>query len=326
MFNNFNYKFITNLLVISLIIAGLSLTGCGKKNENTMMTSKIKIENQKTENADTISEDQTERPEHTELRTKFDKAKKQNSDTVAWIRIPNTTIDDPVVQDLQNRGTSSEAYYLYRDFNGNRVAVGRESAIMSDKNNVTTPFDKLSKNLIISGHNVNLNDSPNGKMFAPLGHFKDLKFSKNNPYIFVTTQDKDLVYEVFASYYSEERFGFFLPKASEKEMTNMINEAKQRSNFIYDDVNVSEKDKVLTLYTCTYHFGAYRTLGYYRTKYVVQAKLLDEGTKLKEKANVRINPNPKQVYFTYCAKCNKNMTLEKCSANGGLCDDCKNKK
>ena len=59
----------------------------------------------------------------------------------------------------------------------------------------------------------------------------------------------------------------------------MINEAKKRSNFIYDDVDVSGKDKVLTLYTCTYHFGSYKTLGYYRVKYVVQ-KILSESNNL----------------------------------------------
>ena len=320
MIDNYNKKSAIKLLLILFVAISMSLTGCHKK-EDTVMTSKIKIkENNKIQK---IEKDQIERPD---LREKFDKAKKQNSDTVAWLNIPNTEIDDPIVQDLQNRSTGNEDYYAHRDFNGNKVAIGKVSAIMSDKNNVTTPVDKISNNLVISGHNVDLKDNPNGKMFAQLGHFKSLDFSKKTPYIFLTTQDKDLVYEIFASYYSEERFPFFLPKSTNKEMDDMITEAKKRSNFIYDDVNVSGKDKVLTLYTCTYHFGTYRTLGYYRTKYVVQAKLLSDSDKLKAEANVKNNPNPKQVYFTYCAKCNKNMTLEKCTANGGLCDNCKNKR
>lgn len=315
MFKFMNKNNLIKMLVVSLLVTSFSLSGCKKKDEDTMLSSKISISKK-------VEEDQIERPD---LRESFEKAKKQNSDTVAWINIPGTTIDYPVVQDLQNRGQGNEDYYIHRNFEGKQVAVGKESAIMSDKRNVISPIEKLSRNIIISGHNVDLNDNPNGKMFAPIGHFKNLEFSKKTPYIFLTTEDKDLVFEVFASYYSELRFDFCSPKNSEKEMNAMIKEAKKRSDFTYDDVDVNGKDNVLTLYTCTYHFGPYRSLGYYRTKYVVQAKLLSDDAKLKETANVKINSNKKSVNFSYCAECNKDMTIEKCANNGGLCDDCKKK-
>lgn len=318
-FKFFNKDILTKLLLAAILTASFSISGCNKKTaetKDTMVSSKIKIK---------ITKDQMERPN---LREDFEKAKKQNSDTVAWISIPGTDINYPVVQDLQNRSTStcSEDYYAHRDFLGNRVAIGKESAIMSHKANAISPFEKLSNNVVISGHNVNLDDNPNGKMFAPLNNFKDIEFSKKTPYIFLTTEDKDLVYEVFASYNSEERFGYFLPKESKKEMAEMIKEAKKRSNFIYDDVKVSDKDKVLTLYTCTYSFGRWKSLGYYRVKYVVQARLLSDEEKLRAVDSIRENPSPTPVYYSYCARCNKEMTVEKCSANYGLCDSCKNKK
>lgn len=314
-----NKDILTKLLLATILISNFSLSGCNKKTEDSIVASKIKINKTK----EVLEEDQIERPS---FREDFLKAKKQNSDTVAWINIPGTNINFPVVQDLKNRSSGDEDYYVHRDFNGNKVAVGKESAIMSDRANTISPFEKLSNNVIISGHNVNLNDDPNGKMFAPLGNFKNLEFSKKTPYIFLTTEDKELVYEVFASYYSEERFGSYLPKKSEKEMSAMIKEAKERSNFIYDDVEVDGKDKVLTLYTCTYHFGPYKSLAYYRVKYIVQARLLSDNEKLKETTNVRLNPNPKQVYYSYCARCNKEMTVKKCTENAGLCDNCKTKK
>ena len=309
------------LLTITLLTTSLTLPGCKKnKDKETLVSSEIKIEDKATAEEDKEIKDEIA---NHNFKEKFEKAKKQNSDTVTWIYIPNTTIDSPVVQDLQNRGTSNEEYYIHIDFNGNRVAVGRESAIMSVKSNVLSPLQKISKNIIISGHNVDLQDNPNGKMFAPLGHFKNLEFSKKTPYIFLTTEDGDLVYQVFASYYAEERAPFPLPINTEKEMSNMIADAKERSNFIYPDVKVTPKDKILTLYTCTYHFGTYKTLAYYRMKYVVQAVLLPENHKLAKYANVTINPHPKKINFSYCAKCGRDMTIEKCSANGGLCDKCK---
>ena len=314
-----NKNVLTKVLAICILATSFSLPGCKKETESELTSAKIKISN--TKNSSEV-EDQIERPE---LREKFEQAKKQNSDTVAWIFVPGTDIDYPVVQDLQNRGTAGEDYYIHRDFFGNRVAVGRESAIFANKNNTVSPFEDISKNLIISGHNVNTNDSPNGKMFAPLGYFKNLEFSKKTPYIFVTTEDKDLVYELFASYYAEERLfnTLFKQKMTEKDLEGVIEEVKQRSHFDYKDVDVTGKDKILTLYTCTYHFGPYKSLGYYRTKYLVNARLLSEDEKLKAEANVKVNPNPKKVNYSYCAKCNANMTVEKCTANYGLCDKCK---
>ncbi len=314
-----NKNILIKILAMFILATSLSLSGCKKKSETSLVSSKITIKSSENSKEDA---DEIERPQ---LREKFDQAKKQNSDTVAWLLIPGTSIDYPVVQDLENRGPANEDYYVHRDFNGNKVAVGRESAIFSDKKNTVSPFEKLSKNLIISGHNVNINDNPDGKMFAPLGYFKDLSFSRKTPYIFLTTEDKDLVYEVFASYYTEERFNIFEQKTTNEALGQMIKESKQRSNFIYEDVDVSGKDKVLTLYTCTYHFGPYKSLAYYRVRYVVQAKLLSDDAKLKSSANVKVNPDHKEVYFSYCAKCNKNMTIEKCTENRGLCDNCKNK-
>ena len=133
MFKFMNKNNLIKILVVSLLVTGFSLSGCKKKDEDTMLSSKISI-NKK------VEEDQIERPD---LRANFEKAKKQNSDTVAWINIPGTTIDYPVVQDLQNRGQGNEDYYIHRNFEGKQVAVGKESAIMSDKRNVISPIEKL---------------------------------------------------------------------------------------------------------------------------------------------------------------------------------------
>ena len=86
-----NKNTIIKLLVISILAASLSFSGCGNKDDDTTVSSTIKVDNKKdkkNKEDENLKEDQTERPS---LREKFDNAKKQNSDTVAWINIPNTT-------------------------------------------------------------------------------------------------------------------------------------------------------------------------------------------------------------------------------------------
>ena len=284
------------IFVIGIISVGFCLfSGCNKKSNHTLISSEVQIDEEK------LLKNSREGPN---FRENFDKAIEKNSDTVAWIHIPGTDISYPVVQDLQKRGKGKEHYYEHRTFEGDKVEVGKESAIMSMNDNILFPFDKLSSNVVISGHNVNLKDIPNHKMFAPLLNFRDLEFSKNTPYIFLTTKDKDLVYEVFASGNMEERFDYYIPKNSEKEVEAMIKEVKERSNFIYDDVKVNGKDKILTLYACTYsdgkgNFWKYLSRQYYRIKFVVQARLLSEDNIFKKEANVKENPSPKKPFWNY---------------------------
>lgn len=287
MSNTLKENNILKILFISLLASTCVLGGCHSKDKSTMVTSSITIDEEP-------REDQIERPD---LRKKYEAAANKNSDAVGWLYIPNTNIDYATMQDLQGRGKKGglNSYYLRRNELG---ANSFNGCIMSDDENVITPFDKLSPNLVFYGHNVDTKDKANGDHFSQLGKFKDLEFSKKTPYIFFTTKDKELVYEVYASFYTEEKFQYTYPNRDKKYMDGMIKEARDRSNFIYD-VDVKSTDKVITLSTCTYKFGAWKTRAYYRTKYVVQARLVPEGKKLRKTAKVRVNPNPRQVNWNY---------------------------
>lgn len=288
-FSTLKEKNIFKILFISVLASTCLITGCKKQHKSTesksaMVTSSITIEEPK--------KDQIKRPD---LRSKYEKAAKVNSDAVGWLYIPNTNIDYATMQDLQHKGKKLNDYYYRRNEKGEYSFKG---CIISDDENITTPFNKLSPNLVFYGHNVDTTDKANGVHFSQLGKFKDLEFSKKTPYVFLTTKDKDLVYEVYASFYTEEKFQYTYPNRDKKYMSSIIKEAKDRSNFIYD-VNVKDTDKIITLSTCTYKFGKYQTRAYYRTKYVVQARLVPEGTKLHSTAKVKVNPNPRKVNWNY---------------------------
>ncbi len=89
----------------------------------------------------------------------FDALRRQNPDVVAWLRIPDTNIDYPVVQGEDNE------HYLTHDFSGQPSPSG---ALFADAE-ISSDFS--SDHSIIYGHNMR-----SGTMFAKLRLFEDGRF------------------------------------------------------------------------------------------------------------------------------------------------------
>ncbi|MDY4192396.1 MAG: class B sortase [Oscillospiraceae bacterium] len=216
-----------------------------------------------------------------ELAEKLKDAVAQNTDVVGWLNIPNTTIDEPVVQ------TNNNTDYFRRDWLGNYQFSG--CYWVDYECNVGARTD-LMQNTIIYGHNLN-DDKKDGVKFAQLMNFADLEFAKNNPYIYFSTPTDDMTWQVFAAFYTDTKLNYIKPTMSVTDYNSLLTEAKLRSEHNYD-VNVTVNDKILTLSTCTYKYGA-RT----DQRFVIMAKLLPAGAKTEATVNVTSNPNPKAPQF-----------------------------
>ena len=210
-----------------------------------------------------------------------------NPDVVAWITIPGTTIDSPVMKWLVN-DKNGKSLYDRKDQYGNYAFEG--SLYVGEYVNFF-PFSELSNNLVIYGHN--LDDNPYGKRFAQLINFRNFEFAENTPYIFVTTEDAQLVYQVYAVFFTDLEFKYHVVGCDEFGQQDIINGAKERSEYIYD-VDVSGKDKIITLSTCTYRYGKYQSVGQENTRFVVQGKLIKDTEHLFNKASIKINQSPKE--------------------------------
>ncbi|MDD2955599.1 MAG: class B sortase [Oscillospiraceae bacterium] len=216
-----------------------------------------------------------------ELAEKLKDAISQNSHVVGWLNIPNTTVDEPVVQ------TSNNKDYFRLNWLGGYQFSG---CYWADYECRLGARSNLLQNTIIYGHNLD-DDKVNGVKFAQLMNFADLEFAKNNPYIYFSTPEDDMTWQVFAAFYSDTKLNYITPTMSVTDYNNLLTEAKLRSEHNYD-VNVTINDKILTLSTCTYKYGA-RT----DQRFVVMAKLLPAGTKLETTVNVVANPSPKAPQF-----------------------------
>ena len=219
--------------------------------------------------------------ENISLSSKLKQGISRNSDTVAWLKVPGTTIDDAVIQ------YSDNDYYLRLDEDKNYDVFG---CYMADYNCfLDQNRSGLSRNTIIYGHS-DYKDNPNGKRFSQLFNYTDLNFLKSNPYIYMATEKEELVWQVFAVFYTNINFNYIQANPTADVMAEIVKEAKSRSEYIID-LDVTSSDKVLTLSTCTKY---YNEANYENYRFVVMAKLLPAGASGTCTTAMSVNPSPKK--------------------------------
>lgn len=272
-------------LVLALVFV-LSVTGCGGK--DTPASSSAPVESSSQAEVSSKVEESSSAPASSEpdeevVRVfqieKIDKALLRNGDTAGWLYIPNTTIDDCVLQSTDNdyylRLTEDKTYDIFGCYFADyrcSLDLGREY---------------LSRNTIIYGHS-DYKDNPEGKKFSQLFHYaKDIEFVKNNPYIYFSTNTEDLVWQVFAVFYTDVNFNYIQPDPSDAEFMKIVEEAKAKSEYIID-VPVTKDDKILTLSTCTGLFKQPKE----NYRMAVMAKLLPSNEIPVSKLTMEVAPNP----------------------------------
>lgn len=262
--------------LIALIMASAMLlvfAGCNKDDESSSGSSDGSVSDvEYTSGGD-------EEADQVFLVEEIDKAMERNEDTVGWIRIPGTTVDDAVLQAKDNdyylRLNEDKKYDIYGCYFADYGA------------NLGSGRDGLSKNTIIYGHS-DLKDNKDGKKFSQLFKYTELDFVKENPYIYFSTPESDMVWQVFAVFYTHIKFNYIQPNPSDEEFQKILDEAKSKSEFIID-TPVTTDDKILTLSTCTVDYNPADHDNY---RLVVMAKLLPGNEVPTTGVEAEVNPNP----------------------------------
>jgi sortase B len=163
---------------------------------------------------------------------------KENEDIYAWIYIPDTQVDYPVLQN-----STELDYYLNHNLDD---SYGYPGCVYSQYLNNKGFQDP---NTILYGHNM-----ANGSMFNTLHYFEDEKFFNDNRYIYIYTPDTVYVYEIFAatSFTSDHLiYTYDFWKALDfNTFVSDIRSSRGMTNQLRDDVEVSYGDYMLTLSTC----------------------------------------------------------------------------
>lgn len=165
-----------------------------------------------------------------------------NADTVGWITVPNTKVDNPIVQVPDNE------YYLDHGYDHKPFRAG---TVFMDYRDRFGFGNEQSDNIILYGHNM-----ANNTMFGSLRRYRqDLEFYKAAPYIELESNYEHYTYVIFAltitdgsaaaswrywdmeDFENQESFDAYVETARQKSLTQI-------------PVDVQYGDKLLTLSTC----------------------------------------------------------------------------
>lgn len=173
-------------------------------------------------------------------KIKWDKLKKTNKDIYAWLYVPKTKIDYPVVQPSKNK---DDLYYLNRDIDKKYKFAG---SIFSEKMNAKDFKDPVT---VLYGHNM-----LNGSMFAGLHRFEIASFFKKNKVFYIYTPSRRLTYQIYSAYTYDDRHIMnsfdFGDKADLKEYQKSTLKPKSMTKNVRK-VKLNAKSKIVTLSTCT---------------------------------------------------------------------------
>ena len=186
----------------------------------------------------------------------FEALWEQNDEIYAWITIPGTKVDYPILQRPED-----DTYYLDHTVDGTQ---GLPGSIYTESVHAQ---DFSESNTVIYGHNMR-DDS----MFGSLHDYEKADFFKENRDIIIYTPEHILNYKIFAAVtYSDAYIPFsydFTTDEGYQSFLDSIYESKNMTNQFADDVEVTTNDRIITLSTCVGNQP--------NKRYLVLAVLVDE--------------------------------------------------
>lgn len=241
-------------LVLAVLLAGLGITRYLE--EKRAGASYEELKEEVTEEEPETSEEEQGLPaekDPVEIPIDFATLQGKNPDVYAWIRVPGTSIDYPILQSQEDN-----SYYLTHTLDREEKAEG---AIFTENYNSKTFQDP---NTVIYGH-----DMKNGSMFQSLHNYMDRSFFDSNRDITVYLPEKILHYRIFAAYLYDNRhlllsFDFW-NKEEYQQYLNTIFSMRDMNSFVDTSMEVTNEDKIITLSTCY--------AGISEKRYLVQAVL-----------------------------------------------------
>lgn len=190
----------------------------------------------------------------------FTALRERNSEIYAWLIVPNTDIELPILQSF-----ADDLYYLNKDIVGKYSRLGSLFTQSKNRLDFTDPVT------VIYGHNYH-----SGGMFTNLHYFEDADFFKENKYFYIYTPTQKLTYEIVSAYKYDDRhilnsFDFSDEQVRREYFDYVLNPLAMLRN-VREGVTLNTDDRLVVLSTCL-------TNGY-SGRYLVNGVLVnDEQTK-----------------------------------------------
>ena len=169
----------------------------------------------------------------------FETLQKKNADVYAWLYVPGTNIDYPVLQHPTDNG-----FYLHHNLDG---SAGYPGCIYSEKYNSKDWDDPVT---VLYGHNM----ISTGKMFFQLHKFEKKSFFDTHQYFYIYTPEKTMQYEIFSDYVHSNEHLLYNHNFYNKEVFDSFFSTVLATNntvsHVREGVAISSDSKIVCLSTC----------------------------------------------------------------------------
>lgn len=231
-----NILFVILIIFIIIILAGLGYILYVVFNNYTAVDDYNKVRD--TAVAATNPSETAKNPDLADNPIDFDSLSEINDEIYAWINVPGTNVDYPVLQ-----SKTSDYFYLDRDVYKNYLYAG---SIYTEVCNLRNFSDR---NTVLYGHNM-----ADGSMFATLHRFEDEEFFNKNKYIYIYMPGRKLTYEIVSAYNYDDRhimnsFNFADDKVFQEYIESVMNPRSLVCN-VNEDIELDLNSKLITLSTC----------------------------------------------------------------------------
>ena len=174
-----------------------------------------------------------------ELPIDFEGLWEINPEIYAWIRIPDTQIDYPI---LQHEG-EDQGYYLTRDIYGENSQAGSIYTENYNRKDFTDP------NTLLYGHNMK-----NGSMFHNVRYFAEREYFDEHEDLYIYVPGKILKYQIITCYEYDDRhilgsFDFSDEEVFEEYLEEIMN-PRSMYTMVREGVELTPENRIVTLSTC----------------------------------------------------------------------------
>lgn len=174
-----------------------------------------------------------------DLSVDWDSLKATNPDVVAWIYVPGTSINYPVV-----KGSDNEEY-LHKSFDGSTGFLASKGTIFVDADNSSSMTDQ---SMVFYGHHMR-----DGSMFACTDDWKDQSEFDKHRNIFVLTPSGNYWLRTFAHLNTVGSDAIVQTSFSSQEaFSSYVSDKISRSMVSASDVDASSINQMIMLSTCEY--------------------------------------------------------------------------
>ncbi len=216
------------LVVLSVFFSGCNMNGSGDETTQPSVTEKMTVL------PDVNSSDY----EIYDCPVDFSEYRSVNREVYAYIYVPGTNIEYPIVQSGQD-----DNYYLRRTWKGDsnyRGCIFTQSVNSKDFSDPVT---------VVYGHNTD-----KGDMFSQLLKFSDKAFFDKNQYFYIYTEDMILVYRIISSFKFDNRhimnsYDFRDSKALENFQSMLLRPNSVGCN-TRSEIDLDNDNLIVVLSTC----------------------------------------------------------------------------